>query len=144
MYSLKIQLLVIVLTLAGGRLLAQNEQIPLNNTGQITKSLLETDSIPDTLQTPLICNAAVPTAFSPNGDGENDVLYVRGFNVATLKFKLFNRYGEQVFKTEMLSQGWDGTYLGAKLNTEVFYYVLVATCPDNTKIETTGSVTLLR
>jgi len=50
----------------------------------------------------------LPDAFSPNGDGQNDILYVRGNGVVTLDFKLFNRWGELVFESNDISMGWDG------------------------------------
>jgi len=53
----------------------------------------------------------VPDAFTPNGDGYNDILYVRGWGIDQLiSFKIFNRYGELVFETNDKNIGWDGTY----------------------------------
>ncbi len=87
----------------------------------------------------------VPNAFSPNGDQENDILFVKGFNIETFDFKLFNRFGELVFETEDLTQGWDGIYRGQEHEMDVFVYLLNARLTDGTTISNmTGNVTLLR
>jgi gliding motility-associated-like protein len=90
------------------------------------------------------CDAQVPTAFTPNGDNENDILYVREFKSSDIYFTIYNRWGQEVFHSESLTEGWDGKYKGADLNTGVFVYFLRATCADRTKIERTGNVTLIR
>ncbi len=67
----------------------------------------------------------VPNAFSPNGDGVNDVLYVNGAGFSEIDFKVYNRYGQLVFHTVDPSIGWDGTGLDGKtLNPGTFAYVL--------------------
>jgi gliding motility-associated-like protein len=50
----------------------------------------------------------LPTAFSPNNDGLNDILYVRGGNYESFEFSIFNRYGERIFKSTTVENGWDG------------------------------------
>ena len=54
----------------------------------------------------------VPNGFSPNGDGQNDVLYVRGGGVTEMSWVIYDRWGEKVFETTDPKQGWDGTYKG--------------------------------
>jgi gliding motility-associated-like protein len=56
----------------------------------------------------------IPTAFSPNGDGINDVFkVVKHLNVKTLNyFEVYNRWGEKIFSTTNLDQGWDGSFKG--------------------------------
>jgi len=69
----------------------------------------------------------VPTAFSPNGDGINDVIYAKGWGVENLvSFCIFNRYGEMVFETNDYNTGWDGTYKGKLQNVETYTYIVVA------------------
>ncbi|MBV1952552.1 MAG: gliding motility-associated C-terminal domain-containing protein, partial [Cycloclasticus sp.] len=68
----------------------------------------------------------VPNIFSPNGDGNNDILYVRGVGVTQLKFFVYDRWGEKVFETQDLDIGWDGTFRGKKMNNAVFVYYLEA------------------
>lgn len=86
----------------------------------------------------------VPTGFSPNGDGSNDILYVRGAAIEKLEFKLFNRWGELVFETNDQSRGWDGNYRGKKQDMDAYAWVLDVTFIDGTTMRKTGNVTLLR
>ncbi len=68
----------------------------------------------------------IPTAFSPNGDGQNDVLYVMSNCITELEFAIFDRWGEKVFETTDPKQGWDGTFNGKKMNPAAFAYYLTA------------------
>lgn len=86
----------------------------------------------------------VPNAFSPNGDGENDLLLVRGNNITDLKFSIFNRWGEKVFETEDQSIGWDGTFKQNLAEPAVFVYQLEVQCDDGQTYFTKGNVTLIR
>lgn len=88
--------------------------------------------------------ADVPTAFSPNGDGSNDVLYVRGYSIQTMDFKVFNRWGELVFETQNQSVGWDGTFKGKPQEMDAFAFTLQVTFFDGTTFKKQGNVTLLR
>ena len=86
----------------------------------------------------------LPTAFSPNGDGENDILYVRGAAIETLDLKIFNRWGQLVFETTSMQKGWDGTFNGQPQPMEAYAYVLNATFIDGTAKQMKGNITLLR
>lgn len=69
----------------------------------------------------------VPTAFSPNGDGNNDILYARGFGIKKLvSFKIFNRQGQLIFYTNDEKTGWDGNYKDLPQNSDVFFYTYEA------------------
>lgn len=86
----------------------------------------------------------VPTAFSPNGDGRNDYLFLRGNNLYGIRFTIYDRWGEKVFETTNQSVGWDGTYKGKDLNPGVFTYVFTINFDDESSVSKTGSVTLIR
>jgi gliding motility-associated-like protein len=86
----------------------------------------------------------VPNAFTPNKDGINDKVYVRGFGITKMTWRIFNRWGEVVFETNDRTQGWDGTYKGSVQPKEVYHYVLAVQYSDNTKNEKKGDITLLR
>jgi len=86
----------------------------------------------------------VPTGFSPNGDGTNDVLYVRGYNIEKMDFRVFNRWGELVFESQDINKGWDGTYKGKLQEMEAYAYILEVTFLDGTTANKKGNVTLLR
>lgn len=95
----------------------------------------------DALVRPL---ADLPSGFSPDGDGNNDVFRVRGYGIASMNLKIFNRWGEQVFETSDQNIGWDGTYKGKLQEMDVYAYVLVAEFVDGTHTKKQGNVTLLR
>ncbi|MBA3680455.1 MAG: gliding motility-associated C-terminal domain-containing protein [Bacteroidetes bacterium] len=86
----------------------------------------------------------VPNAFSPNNDGANDVLYVRGHCLETLTFMIFNRWGQKVFETSDKEIGWDGTFNGDIMNTGVFVYRLEGKDYQGKGYSMKGNVTLIR
>jgi gliding motility-associated-like protein len=86
----------------------------------------------------------LPTGFSPNGDGSNDILYVRGGGIEVMNLKIFNRWGEKVFESSSLGQGWDGTFKGKPQEVDAYAFVLTATFIDGSSATKKGNVTLLR
>lgn len=86
----------------------------------------------------------VPNAFTPNTDGSNDVLFLRGNMLKDIYFTIYNRWGEKVFETFDVNKGWDGQYKGRPCDPGVFDYYLKATCPNQEKIFTKGNITLIR
>jgi gliding motility-associated-like protein len=86
----------------------------------------------------------IPNIFSPNGDGINDVLYVRGHNIEQLYFVVYSRWGEKLFETSDLNCGWDGTFKGKHTETGVYVYFLNATLQSGRVISKSGDVTLIR
>ena len=86
----------------------------------------------------------VPGAFSPNGDGENDVLFVRGSCIKAFGFSVFTRWGEKVFETDDITEGWDGTGRERVMNSAVFVYYMNATLIDDKQINKKGNVSLIR
>jgi gliding motility-associated-like protein len=86
----------------------------------------------------------VPNAFSPNGDGNNDIMYVRGLYIEKVIFRIFDRWGELVFESNDVSIGWDGTFRGVLLQPDVYDYYLDVTCIGGLKSITKGNITLMR
>ncbi len=89
----------------------------------------------------------VPSAFSPNADGQNDVFYVRiGYLscLANMKIEVFDRWGELVFSTSNPDVGWDGKFKGQLMNQAVFFYYLTAASTSGQTIERKGNITLVR
>lgn len=86
----------------------------------------------------------VPNIFSPNGDGINDILFVRGKGVEKLKFFIYDRWGEKVFETTSLDVGWDGSFRGKDMNKAVFVYYLEATFIDGQEVTQKGDITLVK
>ena len=86
----------------------------------------------------------VPTGFTPNNDGENDVLFVRGVFIEELTFVIYDRWGDKVFETNNQEVGWDGTKNGEALPSGVFGYFLRAVCKNGEVFTRQGNVTLVR
>jgi gliding motility-associated-like protein len=86
----------------------------------------------------------VPTAFTPNNDGKNDVIQVQSGVISDLEFAIFDRWGEKIFETNNTNDFWDGTYHGKPLAPQVFVYYLKATCFNGEEFEAKGNITLIR
>jgi len=88
---------------------------------------------------------ALPNAFTPNGDGRNDVFKIGNMNFQKLQeFSVYNRWGQQVFTTNDPKQGWDGTYNGQPQEMGVYTYLIQVAYPDGTVDNYKGDVTLIR
>lgn len=101
-----------------------------------------------TIEVDMLCgDAFVPNAFSPNGDGHNDLLNVRINPNCVVRFnmRIFNRWGEKVFESDELTNSWNGVFRGEDLNPAVFvYYLKIVTISSANDITKKGNVTLIR
>ena len=88
--------------------------------------------------------AIVPMAFSPNGDGNNDFLFVYGGQIERLSLDVYDRWGEKVFSTTSQDNGWDGTFKGKEVSSGVYVYKLKAVFLDGDTENKTGNITLVR
>ncbi len=71
------------------------------------------------------CLIAVPTAFSPNGDGLNDHLYpLNAFTASDVTFRVFNRAGQVLFETKDFTGKWDGSFRGVQQATGTYVWTL--------------------
>ncbi len=86
----------------------------------------------------------IPNAFTPNNDGNNDILFVRGNTIDEIEFMIYNRWGEQVFRTTTPSTGWDGRHDGKEVAADVFGYYVWIRCTDGDIFTKKGNVTVLR
>ncbi len=86
----------------------------------------------------------LPTAFSPNGDGINDRLYVRAVQVQVTQIAIFNRWGQTVFNTNNSNQYWDGTYQGKIQVSGEYSWLVKGIGPGNKPFIKEGSISLLR
>jgi gliding motility-associated-like protein len=84
----------------------------------------------------------VPTAFSPNGDGNNDVFSVYGNNVKDFTFSLYDRWGNKVYETSKLEDSWNGEYQNRLLNTGIYVYILSFNLNDGTTDTQKGNITI--
>lgn len=93
----------------------------------------------------------VPTGFSPNGDGENDIFYVYGGPFKEIQFKIYNSWGELIFESTDIVDcgghtcvGWDGKRKGIDQALGVYVYVVIGVTEDDKEHKISGDVTLLR
>ena len=86
----------------------------------------------------------VPNAFTPGRFGQNSIIKVVGFGIASMDWKIYNRWGQVVFESNNAFIGWDGTFKGVPQPMSVYTYTLEATFFDGTKTKKKGDITLIR
>lgn len=90
-------------------------------------------------------NIFVPTGFSPNGDGKNDVFRIANMTFQRLmEFRVFNRWGQEIFSTNNAKGGWDGTWKGEPQPIGTYKYIIRIGFPDGIVETYQGDVTLIR
>ena len=86
-----------------------------------------------------------PNAFSPDGDGINDFFKVSGQGMIDFVIQIYNRWGQMVYKSTDLSQGWDGTFKGKNLPTGSYVYkIKTSKYGVEQKLVKSGSIALVR
>ena len=84
-------------------------------------------------------NIFIPSAFTPNNDGLNDKFEIVGFyGCEEFVLRIFNRWGEEVFKTQDMNNFWDGTYQGEKVKSDTYVYTI-----EGVTFERRGTVTVI-
>jgi len=87
----------------------------------------------------------VPTAFTPNGDGLNDILYARGKALVEIKtFIVSNRWGNVMYSSNNIKEGWDGTFRGQMAPTDAYVWYVKGICTNGQEVEKKGTITLIR
>ena len=86
----------------------------------------------------------VPNAFTPNRDGKNDTFTIFAPNVRNAEIWIYNRWGNLVYYSDNLEEGWDGNYQGRPVPEGVYVYRLRAQGFEGSDLEQSGSVTLIR
>lgn len=88
----------------------------------------------------------IPTAFTPDGDLHNDILYVRGDGINNFNFTIYDSWGHLIFRSENLSSGWDGNYMntGEQAVKGAYVYHISGETSDGTVIDEKGLVNLIR
>ncbi|MGQ0828815.1 MAG: PKD domain-containing protein [Bacteroidota bacterium] len=128
----------------------QNPSHAYTTAGNFTIKLVVTslygcmDSVTMDLPVEPIYTPDVPTIFTPNGDGKNDIFFVRGGPIKTLDLKIYSEWGELLFQSTDPYKGWDGTKNGVQLPIGVYVYTFRAVTLDGKEHSKSGDVTLLR
>lgn len=86
----------------------------------------------------------LPTGFTPNSDGVNDVLYIRSNFITEVYLTVYDRWGEKLFETNDIQKGWDGTYKGKQLDQGVYGYYMTFKCNNGQQSFKKGNITLMR
>ena len=86
----------------------------------------------------------VPNAFTPGRFGENGFVFVKGFGIGKMDWKIYNRWGQLIFQSGNRKSGWDGTYKGKLQPMDVYAYTLEVEFTDGKKVRKTGDITLLK
>jgi gliding motility-associated-like protein len=88
----------------------------------------------------------IPDAFTPNGDGTNDTFIAKGIGIVKFDMYIYNRWGEEIFKTDNIEKGWDGTHYNdvGKSLEDVYVYKIVVFDYLHRKHEYVGRIMLLK
>jgi gliding motility-associated-like protein len=101
-------------------------------------------SISNTVRLDLTPQVYMPNIFTPNNDGDNDVLEVKGKYFKSIKMTILNKWGEVVFISEDINKGWDGNYKGQPASVDSYAYHVVALDNTGKELSLKGIVSLLR
>lgn len=118
-------------------------------TSKILLTIYNSYNCPDTVSMPITivrsCYIAVPSAFSPNGDGINDLLYpLVAYKTTALTFQVFNRFGERVFYSTDWTKKWNGKIRGRDADVGTYVWMLNYTDDKGKKVAQKGSTVLIR
>ena len=94
--------------------------------------------------TTLLDELYIPNAFTPNGDGKNDIWKPYGWLIKELDMKIFNQWGQMIYSTSNANGGWDGAVKGKQQPVGVYVYVMRVVSQDGKILERKGSVNLVR
>ena len=122
---------------------------PINTTTYTVMALDQygcRDTVSETISIDNDVPECMPSAFSPNGDGHNDVFrWCSPANQKLVTFMVYDRWGQKVYENNTdITKGWDGTYNGTPQDMGTYNYIIIIAKPDGTNKTYTGNVTLLR
>ncbi|NTE03468.1 T9SS type B sorting domain-containing protein [Agrobacterium tumefaciens] len=86
----------------------------------------------------------IPNAFTPNNDGKNDIFLIYGTTIASAKMSVFTQWGQLIYQSDNMANGWDGTFKGVNQPIGVYVYMVEVQFTDGTDTMKKGTVTLIR
>ncbi len=86
----------------------------------------------------------VPNSFTPDGDGMNDIFYAFGVDIKEFELYIFDRWGEKLFYSDDMKNGWDGTYKGTLVKNDTYVWKVIFKDVLDKRGELIGTVTLIR
>lgn len=125
-------------------------RVPVLRNGTVTLIVNSDYTCSDTttidIKTKPCCDMVFPDAFTPNGDGKNDVFrpITNGYLPTFKDYRVFNRWGQVVFTGASSKSAWDGTYRGEAQPMETYFYIVNYKCEDGKQYQKQGEVILIR
>ncbi|MGY6561291.1 MAG: Ig-like domain-containing protein [Luteibaculaceae bacterium] len=110
-----------------------------DNVGCSVEDVITITGLPETES-----NVYIPSAFTPNNDGLNDIFFVKGFGFTSFSLKIYDRWGNQIYSSNNPAEGWDGTVNGNPAPSGYYAFVVQIMGAEPRFIERKGSVLLLR
>lgn len=114
----------------------------------ITLIVTSTNGCTDTLQKVLSVvlenNLFIPTGFTPNNDGNNDIFRVRGNNIRTSEIAIYNQWGQRIWYSPKETIGWDGSLNGSIAPNGTYAYVIEVTFDNGSKEMFRGNISVIR
>ncbi|MBB2149771.1 Ig-like domain-containing protein [Pedobacter gandavensis] len=122
----------------------QDAAIKVRAIGQLACQMSDATTFSSKADNPAGNQIFIPNTFTPNNDGKNDLLFVYGNTIARMKLRIYNQWGQFLFESNNIQNGWDGTYKGEIQPNGVYVYQFEAELKDGSKTTKKGTITLLR
>jgi gliding motility-associated-like protein len=124
----------------------QKTQVFIDQTTVFTASLTDSAGCISTDELTIYVPGEIyaPNAFTPNGDGKNDMFFLKTYQIDQFDLQIFNRWGQLLFQTEDKTEGWDGYYKGVLSKNDVYIWKVKYTDIVGERDSEMGTVTLVR
>jgi len=125
-----------------------DHQYNVSGTFEVLLVAINSAGCPDTARASVVSiivpKLDLPNAFTPLTNGANSTIFVRGFGIGRMQWRIYNRFGNLVFESNSQGNGWDGKYKGVLQPMDVYAYTLEVEFTDGTRATKKGDITLLR
>jgi gliding motility-associated-like protein len=120
----------------------QEYQVLISSQGEC--SVVDTQFVKVVPDSGNVAKIFVPTAFTPNGNSVNDRLRPLGQIGKIDYFRIYNRWGNMLFQTNIVGEGWDGRFKGVVQQSDTYTWILSAKTPDGKPVKMSGKTVLIR
>lgn len=110
----------------------------------VTNNFGCSDTISKIVSVVLNNNLFIPTGFTPNNDGNNDLFRVRGNNIRSSEIHIYNQWGERIWFSAKETIGWDGTINGGTVQNGTYAYVIEVTFDNGSTEKLRGNISVIR
>jgi gliding motility-associated-like protein len=122
----------------------QSVSILVRAKGQIECQTSQNGSATGKAANPFGDQVYIPNAFTPNNDGKNDTFLIYGNTISSAKMSIYTQWGQLIFQSDNVANGWDGTFKGVNQPIGVYVYMVDITFTNGTTSLRKGTVTLIR